>query len=126
MCTQCQVAMYPNAQGQYEFEGFRPGPNPEIQETEKQSSKDNETADDGIVDLLDMEIPEDQEEIIKKTLEEKTKYKEVKFTFLFKIHIFIQNSHLFKIHIAIQNSHLISRFYSKFTFIFTFLFKIHI
>ena len=106
MCTQCQVAMYPNAQGQYEFEGFRPGPNPEIQETEKQSSKDNETAEDGIVDLLDMEIPEDQEEIIKKTLEEKTKYKEVKFTFFFKIHIFLQISHfsskftlLFKIHI---------------------------
>ena len=34
-------------------------------------------ADDGIVDLLDLEIPQDQEELIKKTLEEKTRYKEV-------------------------------------------------
>ena len=36
-----------------------------------------EEDDDGVLDLLDMEIPEEQEEAIKKTLEEKTKYKEV-------------------------------------------------
>jgi hypothetical protein len=25
MCTQCQTSMYPNAEGQYEFERFKPG-----------------------------------------------------------------------------------------------------
>ena len=75
LCTQCQVAMYPNAEGMYEFEGFRP--NVEAQDASKEKEDKPAEDDDGIVDLLDMEIPEDQEEIIKKTLEEKTKYKEV-------------------------------------------------
>ncbi len=81
LCTQCQAAMYPNAEGFYEFEGFHvPRHDPELcangrEESAKKAAVEED--EDGIVDLLDMEIPEDQEEIIKKTLEEKTKYKEV-------------------------------------------------
>ena len=33
--------------------------------------------DDGVIDLMELEIPEEEEEQIKKTLQEKTKYKEV-------------------------------------------------
>jgi len=33
--------------------------------------------EDGVLDLMDMVIPDEQEEQIKKTLQEKTKYKEV-------------------------------------------------
>merc|ERR1712079_144589 len=80
LCNQCQASMFPDAEGFYEFERFHP-----VQTSEAVPSKSkkndrrepDEEEDDGIVDLLDMEIPEDQEESIKKTLEEKTKYKEV-------------------------------------------------
>ena len=84
LCTQCQASMFPNAEGQYEFEGFHPGSCVPIEsrsdkpeKSKKKKKDDDEEDDDGVVDLMDMEIPEDQEEIIKKTLEEKTKYKEV-------------------------------------------------
>jgi hypothetical protein len=82
LCGNCQGSMYPNAQGVYEFEGFRPGINGGVQtlpaaSVVKKDKKVSGPDDDGIVDLLDMEIPEEEEEQIKKTLEEKTKYKEV-------------------------------------------------
>jgi tetratricopeptide (TPR) repeat protein len=70
LCTQCRTAMFPDEDGVYEFERLRA------------ASRGIEAAavqvdEDGVVDLLDLVIPEDQEEQIKKTLEEKTKYKEV-------------------------------------------------
>ena len=77
LCTQCQVAMYPDAQGYYEFEGFRPMPASGEDSSDAKKKDVPEEDDDGVLDLLDMEIPEEQEEAIKKTLEEKTKYKEV-------------------------------------------------
>ena len=82
LCGNCQNSMYPNAQGVYEFEGFIPGVNNGNQNAPKASivKKDkhiNGPDDDGILDLLDMEIPEEEEIQIKKSLEEKTKYKEV-------------------------------------------------
>merc|ERR1719228_2162567 len=52
-------------------------PDPSKAEKAKKKAKDDDEEDDGIIDLMDMEIPDDQEEVIKKTLEEKTKYKEV-------------------------------------------------
>ena len=81
LCTGCQSEMFPNAQGVYEFEGFRPGQAPP-QSAKKPGPAAPEEApeddpDDGVLDLMDMVIPEDQEEQIRKTLEEKTKYKEV-------------------------------------------------
>ena len=51
-------------------------PDPSKAEKPKRK-KDDDEEDDGIIDLMDMEIPDEQEEVIKKTLEEKTKYKEV-------------------------------------------------
>ena len=82
LCGNCQASMYPNAQGVYEFEGFVPGVTNINQgtptaSTAKKDKVTNGTDDDGIVDLLDMEIPEEEEMQIKKSLEEKTKYKEV-------------------------------------------------
>ena len=41
------------------------------------TSGDQPVDDDGVLDLMDLEIPEEQGEQIKKTLQEKTKYKEV-------------------------------------------------
>ena len=69
--------MYPDAQGYYEFEGFRPMPASGEDSSDAKKKDVPEEDDDGVLDLLDMEIPEEQEEAIKKTLEEKTKYKEV-------------------------------------------------
>ena len=82
LCGNCQTSMYPNAQGEYEFEGFVPGvrnkhQHTPITDTVKKDKISNGGDDDGIVDLLDMEIPEEEELQIKKSLEEKTKYKEV-------------------------------------------------
>ena len=81
LCTGCQSEMYPDAQGVYEFEGFRPGQAPKqpVQRKEQtpEENEDEDDPDDGVLDLMDMVIPEDQEEQIRKTLEEKTKYKEV-------------------------------------------------
>jgi len=78
LCNQCQTAMYPNAEGFYEFEGFSVKQRPvDVSKPEKPKKKVDDEDDDGIIDLMDMEIPDDQEAEIKKTLEEKTKYKEV-------------------------------------------------
>ncbi len=78
MCTNCQTAMYPDAEGVYEFERFRPGMRPAGNSSQKVADETAGAADDdGVVDLMDWAIPEDQEEQIRKTLEEKTRYKEV-------------------------------------------------
>lgn len=85
LCTHCQSAMYPDAGGNYEFEGFQPGVhNMPMAARRAEPSADvampadaGDDEDGGVVDLMDMVIPEHQEAQIKKTLEEKTKYKEV-------------------------------------------------
>ena len=81
LCGNCQTSMFPNAQGVYEFEGFFPGTRNSNQNLPTAAAKKDKNViaadDDGIVDLLDMEIPEEEEIQIKKSLEEKTKYKEV-------------------------------------------------
>ena len=90
LCTSCQATMVPNAQGVYEFEGFDPARAMVMRKGEvaaaeggggDQNGDDKAGADDdameGVMDLLDMEIPAEEEEQIKKSLEEKTKYKEV-------------------------------------------------
>ena len=59
------------------FLGFRPTQATEPVPKPSKKRDATEEEDDGIVDLLDMEIGDDDEENIKKTLEEKTKYKEV-------------------------------------------------
>ncbi|XP_059091219.1 uncharacterized protein LOC131886822 [Tigriopus californicus] len=79
LCTGCHTAMYPDEQGIYEFEKPRrsrlEAQNPA--ESSYPSDNANGTAEDGVVDLMDMVISSEQEENIKRTLEEKTKYKEV-------------------------------------------------
>lgn len=83
LCTGCQSEMYPNAQGVYEFEGFRPGQAVSSRQNGAKKADQSpeggveDDPDDGVLDLMDLVIPEDQEEQIRKTLEEKTKYKEV-------------------------------------------------
>jgi hypothetical protein len=89
LCTQCQVEMYPDEEGFYEFERSRRGKatkrgrDEEFLDMGEQGEQyagagaDDDDPDAGVVDLLDMVIPEDQEEQIKQSLEEKTKYKVV-------------------------------------------------
>ncbi len=81
MCTSCQATMFPDAEGNYEFEsgfaGVRMGGRGEGAGGAVATSGVPEVDEDGVVDLMDWMIPEDQEEEIKKKLEEKTRYKEV-------------------------------------------------
>lgn len=79
LCTGCHTAMYPDEQGVYEFEKPRNriGAQSSLQSSNSADNNTNAAADDGVIDLMDMVISSEQEEHIKKTLEEKTKYKEV-------------------------------------------------
>ncbi len=83
MCTSCQGVMYPDAQGVYEFEKDFAGPRRQAAAAGQRGegggapSLSEAVDDDGVVDLMDWLIPEEQEEQIKKKLEEKTRYKEV-------------------------------------------------
>ena len=77
ICTNCQASMFPDAEGTYEFEHGRFGRRTDKGKAGQVVEEEEEDEYDGVIDLMDMEIPEDQEEQIRKTLQEKTKYKEV-------------------------------------------------
>jgi tetratricopeptide (TPR) repeat protein len=85
MCTSCHTAMYPDESGAYEFErGYsgstraRAGQEGLVAaSTSGAEAAAMEVDENGIVDLMDWNISEDQEEEIRRKLEEKTKYKEV-------------------------------------------------
>ena len=83
LCTQCRTEMFPDEEGFYEFER-RGGGRKRKTDLEEEMAPAEEVRYGGdapndpdaeVVDLLDMVIPEEQEEQIKQSLEEKTKYK---------------------------------------------------
>merc|ERR1719341_1930694 len=78
LCSKCQGDMLPNKDGVYEFENFRPGygpgPNAQFAENPAEAVK---IADDGVIDLMDFNIDPEEEDKIRDSLKEKTKYKEV-------------------------------------------------
>merc|ERR1740128_1040962 len=78
LCSKCQADMLPNKDGVYEFENFRPGygpgPNAQFAENPAEAVK---IADDGVIDLMDFNMDPEEEDKIRDSLKEKTKYKEV-------------------------------------------------
>jgi len=78
LCSKCQGDMLPNKDGVYEFENFRPGygpgPNAQFAENPAEAVK---IADDGVIDLMDFNMDPEEEDKIRDSLKEKTKYKEV-------------------------------------------------
>ncbi len=80
MCSKCQSEMLPNRDGVYEFENFRPGmaatsmPSTYADNPVEQPVK---MAEEGVIDLMDFDMDPDEEDKIRRSLEEKTKYKEV-------------------------------------------------
>lgn len=85
VCVKCQSGMLPNAQGVYEFENFRlpvggaapAGHNHHIPDLMDVAEQHGGLADDAVIDLMDFNMDPDEEEKIRKSLVEKTKYKEV-------------------------------------------------
>jgi len=79
MCSKCQGDMVPNKDGVYEFENFRPGyQGAVVPFGENPADRTRvQVADDGVIDLMDFSMDPDEEEKIRNSLQEKTKYKEV-------------------------------------------------
>lgn len=77
LCSKCQGDMLPNKDGVYEFENFRPGYGPAPTHYGENPAEEVKIADDGVIDLMDFNMDPDEEEKIRESLQEKTKYKEV-------------------------------------------------
>ena len=82
MCTNCQTEMTPGENGVYEFENWRGGggaSRPSNGAEYSMSAVENAAImeEDQVVDLMSFDMDPDEEERIKRSLEEKTRYKEV-------------------------------------------------
>ncbi len=79
MCSKCQSEMLPNRDGVYEFEHFRPGGGSSRPSTYADNPVEQpvKMAEEGVIDLMDFDMDPDEEDKIRRSLEEKTKYKEV-------------------------------------------------
>ena len=81
MCTKCQSEMMPNEDGVYEFENWQGGvPRPSQPKVGEFTSAIESAAimeEDQVIDLMSFDMDPDEEDKIKRSLEEKTKYKEV-------------------------------------------------
>merc|ERR1719495_1878383 len=83
MCTSCQCEMLPNEDGVYEFENYQGGA-PRQQQQQSQVSEFTSAVDsaaimeeDRVVDLMNFDMDPEEEDKIKRSLEDKTRYKEV-------------------------------------------------
>ncbi|XP_023326591.1 uncharacterized protein LOC111700016 [Eurytemora carolleeae] len=77
LCSKCQGDMLPNKDGVYEFETFRPGYSGVVPYSENPAEQPVQVAEEGVIDLMDFNMDPDEEEKIRQSLQEKTKYKEV-------------------------------------------------
>ena len=95
MCTKCQAEMMPNAEGVYEFESWQGGAaaarpaqgQQAAPQTSAVESSDMMMQEDEGVDLMSFDMDPDEEDKIKRTLVEKTKYKEVAPTWELNIEV---------------------------------------
>ena len=76
LCSHCQGEMLPNRDGVYEFEQFQGAGMARLQGHQAMAATDH-LEEDAVIDLMDFDMDPDEEERIKQSLEEKTKYKEV-------------------------------------------------
>jgi len=80
MCSKCQGEMLPNSEGVYEFENWKggvAGGHRGHQTFTDIADQPVLMAEDTVIDLMDFDMDPEEEEKIKRSLEEKTKYKEV-------------------------------------------------
>ena len=85
MCGKCQAEMLPNSNGVYEFENWQGGARKKQQTPLAAQSGEFSSAvesaalmeEDQVVDLMSFDMDPDEEDKIKRSLEEKTRYKEV-------------------------------------------------
>jgi len=77
MCSRCQSEMLPNSDGVYEFENWKGGGQGGSQAFTDMTEPPVQLAEDTVIDLMNFDMDPEEEEKIKKSLEEKTKYKEV-------------------------------------------------
>merc|ERR1719430_357063 len=77
MCSRCQSEMLPNSDGVYEFENWKGGGQGGNKIFTDMAEPPVQMAEDTVIDLMNFDMDPEEEEKIKKSLEEKTKYKEV-------------------------------------------------
>jgi len=80
MCSKCQSEMLPNSEGVYEFENWRgggAGGQGGQQAFTDIADQPVQLAEDTVIDLMNFDMDPEEEDKIKRSLEEKTKYKEV-------------------------------------------------
>ena len=84
MCSSCQAEMLPNSNGVYEFENFKGGarakqPPAQAQVGEFTTAVESASImeEDQVVDLMSFDMDPEEEDKIKRSLQEKTRYKEV-------------------------------------------------
>ena len=84
MCGRCQAEMVPNSNGVYEFENFQGGvrksqPPAQAQGGEFTTAVESASImeEDQVVDLMSFDMDPEEEDKIKRSLQEKTRYKEV-------------------------------------------------
>jgi hypothetical protein len=76
LCSGCQGEMLPGQDGVYDFERWR-GPGAGQLAVQGASGPQDHLEEDTVIDLMDFDMDPDEEDRIKQSLEEKTKYKEV-------------------------------------------------
>ena len=81
MCTKCQSEMVPNSDGVYEFENWQGGAprpaQPQVGEFTSAIESAGIMEEDQVVDLMSFDMDPEEEDRIKQSLQEKTRYKEV-------------------------------------------------
>ena len=82
VCTKCQSEMMPNEDGVYEFEGWKAGSGSrpaQAQVSDFTSAVESAAMmeEDQVVDLMNFDMDPEEEDKIKRSLHEKTRYKEV-------------------------------------------------
>merc|ERR1719495_1433867 len=76
LCSSCQAEMLPNEHGVYDFERWQGGTGV-VASGSQNVAPAQQMDEDAVIDLMDFDMDPEEEERIKASLEEKTKYKQV-------------------------------------------------
>ena len=76
LCSSCQAEMLPNEHGVYDFERWQGGTGM-VAAGGQNVVPAEQLEEDAVIDLMDFDMDPEEEERIKRSLEEKTKYKQV-------------------------------------------------
>ena len=76
LCSSCQAEMLPNEHGVYDFERWQGGTGM-VAAAGQNMVPTEQMEEDAVIDLMDFDMDPEEEDRIKRSLEEKTKYKQV-------------------------------------------------